>query len=71
MTLELTGDQALVLFEWLARLDERDAFPHEHVAEKHVLWQLCSQLERTLVEPLLPNYKELVAQARSRIEKES
>ena len=66
MKLELTRDQALVLFEWLSRLDEGDGFRCEHEAERHVLWILQGQLEKELVEPLQPNYKELFAQARSR-----
>lgn len=36
MKLELTDDRALVLFEWLARLVELDAFPVEGPAEEQV-----------------------------------
>ena len=68
MNLELTEDEALVLFEWLSRLDEQDAFPHEHIAEKYVLAiGLLGQLEKALVEPFLANYGELLEQARSRV----
>ena len=67
MKLELTDDQALVLFEWLARLDEQDAFPVEDPAEEQVLWCLHGQLEKTLSEPFRANYRELVQQARSRV----
>ena len=68
MKLELTQDEALVFFEWLARLDELDAFPHEHLAETYVLWSLHGQLEKVLVEPFSSNYRALVEQARSRVE---
>jgi hypothetical protein len=67
MKLELTADQALVLFEWLARLDERDAFPIEDPAEEQVLWHLHGQLEKLLSEPFRANYRELVEQARARV----
>jgi hypothetical protein len=67
MNLELTDDEALVLFEWLSRLDESDAAPCEHDAERHVLWALHGQLERTLKEPLQPDYRNLVANARSKV----
>lgn len=67
MKLELTNDQALVLFEWLARLDEEDAFPVEDPAEEQVLWNLHGQLERALSEPFQGNYRELVERARQRV----
>ncbi len=67
MKLELTDDQALVLFEWLARLDEREAFPVEDPAEEQVLWCLHGQLEKVLSEPFRADYRELVEQARARV----
>lgn len=67
MKLELTDDQALVLFEWLSRLDEHDAFPVEDPAEEQVLWSLHGQLEKTLVQQFLPNYRDLVEKARARV----
>lgn len=68
MKLELTHDEALVFFEWLARLDEQDAFPCEDPAEQQVLWSLHGQLEKTLVEPFQKNYGQLVEEARSRVQ---
>ena len=53
--LELTSDEALVLFEWLARLDDRDALPTEDPAEEQVLWSLHGQLEKALTEPFQSN----------------
>jgi hypothetical protein len=67
MKLELTDDQALVLFEWLARVDEREAFPVEDRAEELVLWCVHGQLEKALSEPFRANYRELVEQARTRV----
>lgn len=67
MKLELTDDQALVFFDWLARLDERDAFPVDDPAEEQVLWCLHGQLEKTRPEVFKDNYRELVEHARARV----
>lgn len=67
MKLELTEDQALVFFEWLARVDEQGAFPIEDPAEEQVLWRLHAQLEKALSGPFKADYRELVAQARARV----
>ena len=67
ITLELTNDEALVLFEWLARVDSSDLLVFEDPAEQQVLWRLEGMLERVLVEPLDATYKELLAKARRRV----
>lgn len=67
MKLELTNDQALILFELLARLDEAEGIRYVHEAERQVVWALHGQLEKNLVEPLSPDYRSLVEMARSRI----
>lgn len=67
MKLELNDDQALVLFEWLSRLDEQNAFSCEDEAEEQVLWSLHGQLEKLLVAPFKQNYRELVESARERV----
>lgn len=63
----LTHDQALVLFEWLYREDGKHAIPIEHRSELLVLWSIEGQLEKVLVEPLQPEYLEILAAARERI----
>ena len=67
VTLSLTHDQALVLFEWLSREDGKSDLPTEHPAEQKVLWEIEAQLERALVEPLQPDYAALVSAARERV----
>ena len=67
VTLSLTHDQALVLFEWLSKEDCRSDLATEHQAEQKVLWEIEAQLERALVEPLQPDYRALVAAARERL----
>ena len=60
--------EALVLFEWLARVDDGRSAPIEYPAEQTLLWLLEGQLEKQL-EVFSPNYKELVEQARISVEK--
>lgn len=66
--IELSRDEALVLFEWLARFDPAD-HPElfESQAEQRVLWDRASILEKTLHEPFAPNYRELLDAARERV----
>ena len=65
MTLELTDQQALVLYEWLRRFDEANAYPVEDHAEELVFWSLHGQLESALREPFLPDYRKRVEAARA------
>jgi hypothetical protein len=55
--------EALVLFEWLARVDDAQVAPIEHPAEQKLLWLLEAQLEKQ-VPVFAPNYKQLVEDAR-------
>lgn len=68
ITLEVTKQEALVLFEWLAKVEPMGTTVFQHPSEEKVLWKLQGQLESTLQEPLTANYAELVAQARSAVE---
>ena len=65
VTISLSSSEALVLFELLARFEQSAVFQVEHPAEERVLEQVQAALETTLVEPLRPNYQELLAKARS------
>jgi hypothetical protein len=71
MTVELSEDEALVLFELLARrgegVDPR-TLQLNHVAERNALWTLEAELERKLVAPLRPDYAVLLSGARARVE---
>ncbi|MCT7372633.1 hypothetical protein A7R75_26885 [Mycolicibacterium llatzerense] len=65
VTLELTADEALVLFEWLARTSQAHApLPFDDPAEQQVLWNLEAALERILVEPFRSDYRTLLHLAR-------
>jgi hypothetical protein len=65
VTVELSADEALVLFEWLAGLDEAKFAVGE--PEKRVLWRIEAALEKSLAEPFAKDYAELVEQARRRL----
>lgn len=68
ISLELSRDQALVLFEWRARTgagEQPAAFVDQ--AEQRVLWDLEAALEKHLVEPFKSDYRDLLAAARGRV----
>lgn len=67
VSLRLTRAEALVLFEWLARVDDAGNLPVEDPAEQQVLWRLEGQLESILLEPLAPNYREALEAARRQV----
>jgi hypothetical protein len=68
VTLRLTSDEALVLFEWLHRCEDLDrVVPPAHHGEQVALWNLSALLERELVEPFRSDYRDLVEQARVRL----
>jgi hypothetical protein len=55
---------ALVLFEFLTRLSQADAFGEEERADQVATWTLLAELESVLVEPMDPAYEELLGRAR-------
>ena len=62
--LELNFDEALVLFEFLSRYSETDRLSIDDQSEQRVLWNLCCDLEKELVEPFSSNYEQLLNEAR-------
>ncbi|HEX9391612.1 MAG TPA: hypothetical protein VF928_09900 [Usitatibacteraceae bacterium] len=67
VTIQLTSDEALVLFELLERFSNTEALSIEDQAEKRALWSLCNRLEKLLSEPFAANYQALLEQARARL----
>ena len=68
VTLTLTSDEALVLFEWLSRAgDLGEPAPLEDQAEARVLWAMLALLESSLTAPLAPDYQVELDRARSRV----
>ena len=67
VTIELTGDQALVLFEWIKRFNEQEDEDFEDQAEERVLWDIEAILEKALVEPFEQDYDRLLVEARATV----
>jgi hypothetical protein len=67
MTVTLSRDEALVLFEWLARFNQTSDATFADQAEQRVLWNLEAVLEKTLAEPFAGDYDKLLAEARARL----
>lgn len=70
VTLELTPQEALILFEVLSRWSETNemSMTLEHRAEQRVLWNILATLESTLSEPFLPDYQERLKYARDSLQ---
>lgn len=71
MKVELTEDEALVLFELLADYgtsDDGRQLVVRHAAERNVLWAVHAALEKGLVAPFQGDYADQLSAARSRIE---
>jgi asparagine synthetase B (glutamine-hydrolysing) len=67
VTLELSNEEALVLFEWIKRFNEKENQEFEDQAEERVLWNLEAMLEKNLKTPFEEEYKKLLKEARDRI----
>lgn len=65
--LNITHDEALVIFEWLASLDERGLNHHCDEAEQAVLWRIEGKLETLIPDIVSDDYKERVNAAKRRI----
>lgn len=64
---ELSRDEALVLYEWLCRFNQREDTTFDDQAEQRVFWDLEASLESSLDEPLSESYPDLLAAARERV----
>ena len=66
--IKLSKDEALVLFEFVSRfnqLDQDEIFQDQ--AEQKLVWLIETQLEKILVEPFQPDYKEIIQEARNKV----
>lgn len=71
LNLTISKDEALVLFAFLARFNEAehsDIFKDQ--SEQKTLWILEGQLENQLAEPFIPDYKDIINEARDNIRDE-
>ena len=67
LQIELSEPEALVLFDWLARFNEKGGQRELDPAEERVLFDLEAALESTLCAPLSGEYKVLLRKARSAV----
>jgi predicted DNA-binding transcriptional regulator YafY len=65
--IELTSDEALVLYDWLTRFNQRAHTDFTDQAEERVLFDLEAMLEKALVAPLQSDYADVLTQARSNV----
>jgi hypothetical protein len=68
--IELTGDEALVFFEWIANFNKREDNVFADQAEQRVLWDIECILESALAEPFAANYDQLLNAARDKVRDE-
>ena len=68
-TLKISKDEALVLFEFFNRFDEKDTLSFEHAAEYLALQKVSAQIDRTTAVPFMPDYQDQLDQARERVAK--
>lgn len=64
---QLTADEALVIFEWLHRSEDRGHVLTPSAGEQTALWALSCALESVLPEPFAENYVDLVRDAEVRL----
>jgi hypothetical protein len=67
VSLNLSPDEALVLFDFLWRYNESGRLDIADQAEQRALRNSCALLEKALVEPLDPAYRERLTAARERL----
>ena len=70
VTLRLSKNEALVLFELVSRFSEKKKLSIEDQAEERVLWDICCSLEATLPQPLSADYAAVLAKARQLVRDE-
>jgi hypothetical protein len=65
--IQLSKDEALVLFEFLSRFDEIETLNIIDKGEEVALWRLHGHLETILVEPFQSTYMEDIKSTRERL----
>ena len=68
LNIKLTKDEAIVLFEFLGRFNEKaDDSLFNDQSEKRVLWNIECILEKELSEPFEQDYNEILKLARENV----
>lgn len=71
VSLTISRDEALVLFDWLASLGNEPNEVELDPPVQQTLWRIEGQLESALVEVLEPDYSEKLRLARQRLSSDS
>ena len=66
-TLEISEDEAVILFDFFSRFDETDELKIENPAEYAVLARISAQIDKTTTAMFDPAYKTILADARRRL----
>jgi hypothetical protein len=67
VSIGLTKDEALVLFEFLSRFSSQDVLEIQDQAEERALWNLACSLEKVLAESFSERWVEIISAARERL----
>jgi hypothetical protein len=67
VTIELTKNESLILFEWLSKQSDADHPIEIDPVEQFALDRLLAKFESQLVEILDPNYKNILEEARKNL----
>src|SRR5277367_5738717 len=67
VTLTIGKDEAIILYELLVDYFDEPALSGKDDADRMALTRLAGTLEKTLVEPFMPEWNSLKAQARERL----
>jgi hypothetical protein len=70
VSLKLTADEALVLFEFLQPFSNTDTLAIEDQAEQRALWNLCCLLEKNVLKAFDVDYSTAIENARDRLRDE-
>ena len=66
ISISLSSEEALILYDWLSRFNEREEYDFEDQSQERVLWDLESSLEKEL--PVFnEDYKLLLEKAKDKI----
>lgn len=68
MKINLTHEEALVLFEWLSKHSRQDDL-FQDKSEQYVLWNIECQLEKELPDPHSGNYHSILMDARDMVKR--
>lgn len=67
VSIDLTADEAFVLYDLLVRYTDSGRLVTIDQAEQRALWNVCALFERALVPPFDPDYADQLAAARGRL----